>query len=90
MEASRSRRLLRSDVDQLVARLRQFRDGHPAALPYELGHRLQLLARDVDELSPVVDDAGQCSFLLQRRHAVDRVLRLHLEVRSEVLKNDDL
>lgn len=42
-------------VDELVAGLRQLRDGHAASLPDELGHGVQLLRRDGDELPPVVD-----------------------------------
>lgn len=42
-------------VDELVAGLRQLRDGHAASLADELGHRVQLLWRDGDELPPVVN-----------------------------------
>lgn len=46
---------LRRQVDEVVAGLRQLGDGHAAPLADELGHRVQLLRRDGDELPPVVN-----------------------------------
>lgn len=53
--SSGSAAALGRQVDELVAGLCQLRDGHAASLPDELGHRVQLLRRDVDELPPVIN-----------------------------------
>ena len=47
------------EIDEFVGTLGQLCDGDPPPLPDELGHRLQLLFRDEDELSAVVDHATQ-------------------------------
>ena len=44
------------EADELVGVFREVRYGHPAALLDKLGHRFQLVLRDVDELAPVVQD----------------------------------
>jgi len=46
---------LGQQVDEGVAGLSQVRDGHPAPLPHEAGHGVQLLLGDGDELPPVVN-----------------------------------
>lgn len=42
-------------VDEVVAGLCQLCDGHAAPLPDELGHGVELLGRDGDELPSVID-----------------------------------
>ena len=80
----------RSESYKLVAVHGEVGDADPSLLPDELGHGLQLLSADEDELPPVVNDPSQQSVLLQLVHPVDCLLGLQLELSCQVFQQDNL
>ena len=79
-----------SECDKLVAVHGEVRDADPALLSDELGHGLQLLPADEDELPSVVNDPSQQSVLLQLVHSVNCFLSLQLELSGQVFQQDNL
>ena len=71
--------------NQLVAVFGQIGERYASALPDELGHRLHLGARNVNEFAAVVDDARQRPVGHQLLQTINGVLSFQLERRCQFL-----
>ena len=68
--------LLGLQVDEIARLGRELADGDAAAAHDEVGRGGHLLARDVDELTPVVHDPSDPPLLLQALHPADGILHV--------------
>ena len=75
-----------SECYELVAVHGEVRYADPALLLDKLGHGLQLLPADVDELPPVVNNPSQQPVLLQLVNPVNGFLGLQLKLSCQVFQ----